>query len=417
MAIAYDGSFADSLGPAPPVTPAARPPPVPPKMGFFDVLAGAFGGGPDRVKSFDKGLDQGSQMQLRSAQTTSALAEADKRRAEALRQSQITDLVTKAQSDPSWQPSVSDLLTISTGAGDFGQGRLHGQEFDQRAAIGNTATPQDQRLADMEAVSGRPVERYYDSGAGMQASQLVPGAAPVVTPVGQAQIDNYHELPASSGAGGRAPNGYRYTADGNMEFVPGGPQDPARISAVAAARVAGKPGTAGGKGLTEFQVKALSQLSRMDRTEQILQQDFKGYAPGLADVAVDKVPLAGNYMVSEQYQQYKQAAKEWISGLLRLDSGAAVPDSEFTTYFQTFFPQPGDDDTVVAQKADARTAATSALRQGLPQVAAAVDASRPGAVPPAVPGAPPAAGAPLRKTSKSGKPIISNDGGQTWEYE
>jgi hypothetical protein len=68
------------------------------------------------------------------------------------------------------------------------------------------------------------------------------------------------------------------------------------------------------------------------------------------------VPGVGNTgtLTSDEYNSYKQAARQWISGVLRLDSGAAVPDSEFATYFATYFPQPGEGEAIVAQKKAAR---------------------------------------------------------------
>lgn len=126
------------------------------------------------------------------------------------------------------------------------------------------------------------------------------------------------------------------------------------------------------KPLTEFQAKAISQLRRMEGAEKQLSE--QEYAPtsvtgGGWNVAMSGVPVVGNAMTSGNFQQYQQSAREWISGLLRLDSGAAVPEVEFQRYFQTYFAQPGDSDEVVQQKATARVRAAEALREGLGGVA------------------------------------------------
>jgi hypothetical protein len=415
-----DEWFADSIA-APPV----GVPPMPKPSGwqtFGDVLATIGGAKIDRQGNYYKGLEAGSQVKLRSAQTESALAEADKRRAETLRQSQINDLIAKAQSNPAYQPSVSDLLTIATGAADLTHGQLYQQEAAQRGTIADPKAPQPTRLANMEAVTGKPVERYYQSGTGMQASQIDPLAAPTVTPVGEANIAADMALKGQRDrnvSGGFTLGGVRYNADGTpvVDVQDIANNSAAVAEAVARARAAAKPG-AGAKPLTESQMKAVGQLSRMERTEQILTSpEMTGYVPSLATAAAARVPGVGNYMVDSQYQKYAQAAREWISGLLRLDSGAAVPETEFTRYFGTFFPQPGDDDAVIAQKADARAWATANLRAGLGDAANHVTA--PGEPPAAAPGTAPAvpAGVAIRKTSKSGKPIVSRDGGKTWEYE
>jgi hypothetical protein len=134
-------------------------------------------------------------------------------------------------------------------------------------------------------------------------------------------------------------------------------------------------------------MKAIGQLNRMERTEDILNSpELQGYVPSLATTAAARVPGIGNMLVDSQFQKYTQAAREWISGLLRLDSGAAVPETEFARYFQTFFPQPGDDEAVIAQKAEARSWATNSLRGSLGDVAPARGA--PMGAPSAAPAAP-----------------------------
>lgn len=130
---------------------------------------------------------------------------------------------------------------------------------------------------------------------------------------------------------------------------------------------------AGNKPLTEYQSKAVGQLNRMQGAEQTLatlQQE--GFSPGYSDKVTDGVPGINNALSSPQYQQYKQAAGEFIAGILRLDSGAAVPEIEFERYFQTYFAQPGDSQAVVQQKAESRRRAMESLRLGIGNAAALV---------------------------------------------
>lgn len=124
---------------------------------------------------------------------------------------------------------------------------------------------------------------------------------------------------------------------------------------------------ASGKPLTEFQAKAVGQLARMQGAEQVIGQ-MEGYIPSVSARAAAGVPGVGNVLTSEAFQNYQQAAREWISGVLRLDSGAAVPEVEFERYFATYFPQPGDGPDVVAQKTNARQRATDALRGSLSDI-------------------------------------------------
>lgn len=126
--------------------------------------------------------------------------------------------------------------------------------------------------------------------------------------------------------------------------------------------------TVGNKPLTEFQSKAVGQLTRMQGAEQTLQQlQQSGFGPGYLDKGAAAVPGVGNALSSANYQQYRQAAGEFIAGILRLDSGAAVPEIEFERYFQNYFPQPGDSEQVVTQKAESRQRAMEGLRAGIGQ--------------------------------------------------
>jgi hypothetical protein len=61
-------------------------------------------------------------------------------------------------------------------------------------------------------------------------------------------------------------------------------------------------------------------------------------------------------MTPEQ-QRFKQAADDWIRSKLRKESGAVIGEAEMAAEYMTYFPQPGDDATVVEQKRQARAQA------------------------------------------------------------
>jgi hypothetical protein len=82
-------------------------------------------------------------------------------------------------------------------------------------------------------------------------------------------------------------------------------------------------------------------------------------AEGAPDFLNSLPAAVGN---SEQRQMADQAQREFIAAILRYDSGAAIPDSEFVTNAKIYFPQPGDTDAVIAQKAQARRVAIEGLR-------------------------------------------------------
>lgn len=122
--------------------------------------------------------------------------------------------------------------------------------------------------------------------------------------------------------------------------------------------------------LPEGTQRAMSYLARMQNAEENLAKN--GYAPkgvsGAANIAASMLP-GGNFLVSENFQKYQSSAREWISGVLRYDSGAAVPDTEFDRYFKTWFAQPGDSAETIAQKEQMRVLMAESVAAGLPKSA------------------------------------------------
>lgn len=118
---------------------------------------------------------------------------------------------------------------------------------------------------------------------------------------------------------------------------------------------------------TELQSKQVAFAQRMKGASEVINKlEAEGYGePGLKDAVAREIqnPL-GNYLVSDTGKKYTAAAREWISGVLRLDSGAAVPEEEFWRYFQTYFPQAGDPPEVVEQKRDMRANVEQAINMG-----------------------------------------------------
>ncbi|MFT0875128.1 hypothetical protein VRZ08_01100 [Rhodopseudomonas sp. G2_2311] len=107
---------------------------------------------------------------------------------------------------------------------------------------------------------------------------------------------------------------------------------------------------------TEAQAKASNFAARMQKAEGILG-GLQDQGRSFWQRAAGSVPMVGNYMQSTEYQRYKQAASAFITAMLRQESGAAISQSEFDRYEKELFPQPGDDASVVKQKASMRSAA------------------------------------------------------------
>jgi hypothetical protein len=65
---------------------------------------------------------------------------------------------------------------------------------------------------------------------------------------------------------------------------------------------------------------------------------------------------------SGKQQQVQQAKTNFITAVLRKESGAAIGPNEFITEDKKYFPQPNDSNAVIKQKEDARKLAIQAMR-------------------------------------------------------
>jgi|TARA_B110000879_G_scaffold210092_1_gene299371 hypothetical protein len=121
------------------------------------------------------------------------------------------------------------------------------------------------------------------------------------------------------------------------------------------------------KPLTGEQAKASGFLTRMEASQleiDTLFMENPGFSPiNTDDLMGAEIPIIGNSVVSPQFQQYKQAASDWIRAKLRKESGAVINPTEMDDEYNTYFPVYGDKSKVIAQKARARRVAESAMRE------------------------------------------------------
>lgn len=136
----------------------------------------------------------------------------------------------------------------------------------------------------------------------------------------------------------QAPVGYRFTADGSLEPIPGGP--------------AGSASKA-----TEAQQKAAQFLGRMLLAEQQYGQVPEGSRDARTAIGQwlhETVPGLENSFNSANRQLSDQAARNFVAASLRQESGAAIGAQEYANQYRIFFPMPGDGPEVIKQKAEAR---------------------------------------------------------------
>lgn len=135
----------------------------------------------------------------------------------------------------------------------------------------------------------------------------------------------------------------------------------------------GKPVVAPGAKLNESQANATAFGARaLDAQNTIRQLEAAGVTSGSRIVqGLSGIPVVGGALgaaantmgvASDQQQSYDQAQRNFISAVLRKESGAAISESEFANERQKYFPQPGDSAATVEQKARARDLAVEALK-------------------------------------------------------
>jgi len=189
------------------------------------------------------------------------------------------------------------------------------------------------------------------------------GAAPAVAPMA---------APAASGMPGA-----------RVQAIPG-MTSVLDQQAPATAPVAGTPLRGKGTALTESQGNATAYGMRMKEANAILEplenagKTNTGLIKGAVSGAVGLVPFIGDKLedvsgsifnalpqvlggLSPEQQKVAQARINFITAILRKESGAAIGASEFATAEKNYFPKPGDDAATIAQKQQARKTAIRAM--------------------------------------------------------
>jgi hypothetical protein len=106
-----------------------------------------------------------------------------------------------------------------------------------------------------------------------------------------------------------------------------------------------------GKDLTEGQAASLGFASRLSLNEKTLNEvASRGYKPG----GLFEFGFTPERLRSEDRKIYEAAKRNWIAAKLRKESGAAIGKDEYSDADLQYFPQPGDTEKVLKQKANLR---------------------------------------------------------------
>jgi hypothetical protein len=139
----------------------------------------------------------------------------------------------------------------------------------------------------------------------------------------------------------------------------------------------GQPIGGAASNLTQDQSNAVAFGARALDSQQTLRQlEAAGVTSGnRLRQAVSGVPVIGGALASganalptalggasDQQQSYEQAQRNFVSAVLRKESGAAISNEEYANEAQKYFPQPGDSASTIEQKARARDLAIEGLK-------------------------------------------------------
>jgi hypothetical protein len=139
--------------------------------------------------------------------------------------------------------------------------------------------------------------------------------------------------------------GFRVRPDGTVEFTQGGDLP----------------------SLTEAQSNALVFSQRMRQSNNVLN-DLETQGTKIGQSIASGIPLVGNYLLSDEYQKYDQAKRNFVNAVLRKESGAAIAESEFANAEKQYFPIPGDSKEVIEQKRKNRELAMKLMEKTVPNV-------------------------------------------------
>lgn len=153
----------------------------------------------------------------------------------------------------------------------------------------------------------------------------------------QNMVDARSREANSVNAAGKAPSGYRYTADGQtLEPIPGGP-------------------ATGKQNSTEDERKAAGIAVRMESAlklvNDITRKNAGSAKPELIPSLVGKASsIAGNAITSPDVQRVQAAQRDSLDAALTLATGAAYTKEQLDGLAKSYYPQIGDSPSVIADK-------------------------------------------------------------------
>ncbi len=135
-----------------------------------------------------------------------------------------------------------------------------------------------------------------------------------------------------------------------IEIIAGGGLTPSTRDEVAI-----KPATAA-------QQTTAGYAARAEQADSLIQ-NLQDNITGMSYIGYKIQTWLPSAFQGSTYQQYDQAARNFINSVLRPESGAAIAQSEFDNAYKQYIPTAGDSAGTIAQKADNRKLKIESLKQ------------------------------------------------------
>lgn len=264
--------------------------------------------------------------------------------------------------------AMQQQIGAALSGGDYGAGARTAYQFgdiDTGSGLAKLAFDMDQQRAKSEQQKqlGSMLGQFFTGGGSPQSLAQLAQENPDASMRLYAAMQQRN---AQQEAQNRPPAGFRWTNEGNLQPIKGGPQDPSRPMPARALRPTGEQNNAAGF------------YDRMMAANQVIGDPAAvGAAQDYIGKAKANLPFGlGNYLADPNFQRFDQAQRDFVNAVLRKESGAAISESEFENASKQYFPQPGDGPEVLAQKARNRDTAVAAMKrtaagallQGQPEV-------------------------------------------------
>jgi len=237
-----------------------------------------------------------------------------------------------------YNPRTQEVSPLNSAMRQMMQG---GEQY----MVGGDLTPEQLALAQADMASGGASDSYNLGQRNVSPQQFASGGQlgftpdkPEISAAEQIRLDMARE------AGARADRA-EARADRNEQRQ------------VAANSVSGRTPNEGERNASGFYQRMVAANAELKRLTDA------GYDPTNLRDHLTVGSAVGNYLASNEGQQYNQAAMNWVRANLRKESGAAIGVDEARQEIRNYFPQPGDSPEVVQQKAKNRLVVEQAMLQ------------------------------------------------------